>query len=172
MISLLKGRRGIGKTLALVYLGNKYKGFGWRVISNFKVSYAEFWTTKKIIEEITNLKNCFLMLDEAQLFFDSRNWKDTKNKDFGYFIAQIRKRKVHIGMTVQYVDNIEKRIRQHIDYVGEPKIFNTKKYGRVCRINWTDLTLLEDKKIVKPTFKEVFSCIPFEAMYNTYEVAE
>lgn len=143
MIVLYCGSRGRGKTLTMVKDAYKYYLVGYRIISNMVLPFGEYMSSSDVLKlsRESELVNCILVLDELQLFFDSRNFGRQENKSFSYFIQQIRKRNVHILGTTQYVNTVELRFRQHIDFMVYP---NFDKETNICMVKYFDLTLLED----------------------------
>lgn len=169
MIVLYKGSRGRGKTLTMVKDAYQYYLDGFRILANLKLTFGENISNDEVLSlsQYSQLYNCVLVLDELQIFFDSRNFLRKENKDFSYFIQQIRKRNIIILGTAQYVNTIELRFRQHIDYIAIPK-FNIK--NNVCRVKYFDLTKLEDNNPrVKPV-KVSFDATKIFPLYNTLEM--
>ena len=58
------------------------------------------------------LNNVVVIIDELQLFADARTYRNKTNEVIGYFALQTRKRNVKFYFTTQYLDNIDKRLRQ------------------------------------------------------------
>lgn len=170
MIILYKGSRGKGKTLTLVKDAYIFYKLGYRVISNFYVKFAENIDNEEILKlnRESKIRDCVLAIDEAQLFFDSRNFSRKENKDFSNFVQQIRKRNIIILFTTQYVNTVDLRLRQHIDVVAYPKYDEEKK---LCVVKYYDITKLEDEENENmiPT-SVVFKPERIFNMYNTYEM--
>lgn len=156
--------------------GLQYYIDGYRVLSNFECSFGEHIENNEILElsKESNLYNCVLMIDEIQIFFDSRQSMSKKNITFSNFIQQIRKRNIIILCCTQYSNTIELRLRQHLDIIAYPNFI--KKYN-VCEVTYMDLTRLEDSDMIsgstefKPMMiKIVFNAIPIFKLYNTSEM--
>lgn len=143
MIVLYKGARGKGKTLTMVKDGLKAYQRGFRIIANFKLKFGEYMSNEEVLglNRESSLKDCVLLLDELQLFFDSRNFGSKQNKDFSNFIQQIRKRNIHILGTTQYTNTIELRFRQHIDIVAYPQFDKETGY---CKVYYFDISIFEN----------------------------
>lgn len=153
MIVLYKGARGRGKTLTMTKDAYRFFCKGYKIYANYGLTFGEKVTSDYILSlnRESNLFNCVLVLDELQLFFDSRNFSRQQNKDFSNFLQQSRKRNIHILYTTQYINTCDLRIRQQTDIVAYPK-FNNKL--QVCGCKYFDITLLEDGTEVydlKPT---------------------
>lgn len=171
MIVLYKGSRGKGKTLTMVKDALKFYNLGYKILSNFKISFGDYISSSEVLslDKNSNLRDCVLVLDELQLFFDSRSFARKENKDFSNFIQQSRKRNIHILGTVQYVNTVELRFRQHIDIVVYPHFDKDTLY---CKVYYFDISLLEDDldeikitpSLVVYNAKNIFS------LYDTYEM--
>ena len=99
-----------------------------------------------------------------QLFFDSRLWKN--NIEFSHFIQQIRKRNIVILGTTQYIDTLDKRIRQNSDVLIKPRFI---KEVDECINSVFDITSLEDNDIPKK-FKIKFNAKKIYSLYDTSEI--
>jgi len=169
MIVLYKGSRGRGKTLSMVKDALGFYQNGYRILTNLEMNFGEHITSQEVLSlnKNSDLYNCVLVLDELQLFFDSRNFGSKENKDFSYFIQQIRKRNIIILGTTQYTASIELRFRQHIDVVACPHF---DKYTKLCIVKYYDLTSLEDGlSYIKPVTL-CFDAMPIFKLYNTNEM--
>lgn len=172
MIVLYRGARGRGKTLSMCKDAFKFYKNGYRILSNIKLKFGEYITQKEVLalNKGSELYNCVLVLDELQLFFDSRNFAKKENKDFSYFIQQIRKRNIIILGTTQYIGCLELRFRQHIDCLVFPTY---DKVSQICTIKYFDITILEDygfKEITPVT--TLFYAPPVFELYDTYEMLQ
>jgi len=177
MIVLYKGSRGKGKTLTMVKDGYQYHKEGFKVISNFKTSFSKQLDNDAImsLNKESNLSNCILLIDEIQIFFDSRQGMRKQNITFSNFIQQIRKRNITILCTTQFSNTVDLRLRQHLDIIAFPNFISKLK---VCEVTYFDLTRLEDNLLIqdngetlKPrTIKLVYNPDSIFKMYNTSEM--
>jgi len=169
MIVLYKGARGKGKTLTMVKDGLKYKREGWRVLTNLENTPFETITSEYIlsITGTSELFNVVLLVDEIELFFDSREWKKSENSRFGKFLQQIRKRNVPILCTAQFTDLIEKRLRQQIDFVCQ---CSYNKELMIASGLYIDLTSVESNEI--NTFTSSYYAKPIFGLYNTNQLVQ
>jgi len=171
MIVLYKGARGRGKTLTMVkdafrFFENKYK-----IYANFHLAFGEFISSEEVLNLSRNseLRDCVLVIDEIELFFDSRNFNKGESKTFSNFLQQIRKRNMIILCTTQYTNLIDLRIRQQIDLICYPDF--DKKTG-FCSCNYFDLTKIEDdqKRVNISPCLVVYNAKPIFQLYDTYEL--
>lgn len=181
MIVLYKGRRGSGKTLSMVKDGFQYKCDGFKVLRNFECGFGEEITNEEILnlDKNSELYNLVIMIDEIQIFFDSRTSMKKENRRFSNFIQQIRKRNIIILCTTQYSNTIDLRLRQHVDVIAHPRFV---KELNVCEVIYIDVTSQEDDLIQelmsgnKPerrtlsSVKIVYDAIPVYRLYNTGEM--
>jgi hypothetical protein len=170
-ITLYKGSRGKGKTLTMVKDAYNYYLDGYRVISNMTLAFGDFMSSENVLKlsKDSNLFDCILVLDELQLFFDSRNFAKEGNKSFGSFIQQIRKRNIHIIATTQYVNTLELRFRQHIDYICYP---DHDEESNMCTCLYFDISLLEDDltPVQLSPSSVTFDALDVYPLYNSYEM--
>jgi len=174
MIILYRGARGRGKTLTMVKDALKFYQNGYKIYSNLtSLKFGECITSDFILKlsRLTELKDCVLVIDEIEFFFDSREFNKEQNKQFSRFLQQIRKRNIHILSTCQYISLIDVRIRQQIDIMAYPT-FN--RYNFACNVYYFDLTKLEDdysNTNLSPTFL-TYHAKPIFELYNTLEMIE
>jgi len=173
-IILYTGRRGAGKTLTMVRDAYKYYLNNWKIITNMtSLVFGEKMEGEEIlkIDKSSNLNNCILVFDEIQIYFDSRSFGSKKNKTFSNFIQQIRKRNIILLVTTQYLNTIEKRLRQHIDIEVYPDYI--EKYP-ICKATYIDITSLENN--ILETLKEpkstttIYDPLPIFKLFKTEEI--
>lgn len=168
MITLYKGSRGKGKTLTMVKDALKYHQRGFRVLSNLSLTFAEKVTSEYLLglDRTSQLYNCVLVIDEIEVFFDSRSWKKEENKKFSNFLQQIRKRNVFILCTAQYTNLIDIRLRQQIDTLAMP-FFD--KNSLFCKCIYVDITSFESSRIPK-SVQSLYYAKPIFQLYDTTEM--
>lgn len=134
MIHLLKGRPGEGKTWTITSLIPKFLLEGKIVGVNFELDLspfpelAEFAGNIRLVKtfaEILRFKDGVLFLDEAQVWFNNREWKevplDLQNK-----WQQHRKHRIDIFICAQDQSRVEVTIRQLIG-----RYFAVTKWWRI-----------------------------------------
>ena len=126
MISAIFGLPGSGKSLCLSYIA-------WRAVNCKSINFHGFHlSTAKYARVYTNFpfegaykldfeslgkaeySNCLMLIDEIQLFADSRNFK-TFGDNLKYFFSMHRHDKIDIVYASQSFDNVDKRIRSLTD---------------------------------------------------------
>lgn len=173
MIVLYKGRRGSGKTLSMVKDGIKFNRSGYAIYRNFDLEFGKYISDDDILtlDKNSEIKNCVIMMDEVQMFFDSRRSMRKQSLNFSNFIQQIRKRNIILLCTTQYSNTIDLRLRQHIDVLATPKFI---KELNVCEIIYFDLTSIEDNILGEHKqlnyVKMVYDALPIFKIYNTYQM--
>lgn len=173
MIVLYKGRRGAGKSLTMVKDGYQYYLNGYRVLANFQCTFAEYISNEDLVKlnKESDIDKCVIMLDELQIFFDSRRSMRNQNMNFSYFVAQIRKRGVILLCATQYTNTVDLRLRQHLDIIAMPKYIEEFK---LCEVTYIDLTSLEDNWdntfAIPDSIKVVFEAESIFGLYDTTEM--
>lgn len=166
-IALYRGARGTGKSLTMTKDGYKYFMNGWPVYTNLSETPFHQVTADFILSLSGDsmLKNCVLLIDEIEFFFDSREWNKAEARNFGRFLQQIRKRNVIILCTAQYSNLIDIRLRQQIDVV----VICSFEYP-FCFGHYIDLTSFESNPTRPLSFKIKYYAPPIFKLYNTHEI--
>lgn len=171
MIVLYKGRRGSGKTLTMTKDGLQYLKDNYSILRNFNCKFGKFISDKQILSlnKDSNIKDCVLMIDEMQIFFDSRRSMKKTSIEFSNFIQQIRKRNIILLCTTQYSNTIDMRLRQHIDILALPHFI---KSINVCEVVYIDATSSEDILENKQPrmVKMVYDAMPIFKLFDTSEM--
>jgi len=120
MIGVFLGEQNEGKTLSMTSrLYEAYKK-GFKVYANYNLEFPHKKITKKLLEEWTKDKKHFnkavFGIDEIYLILDSRSSTSKTSKIFSYFLLQTSKRDVHLFCTAQYINTIEKRLRNNLKF--------------------------------------------------------
>lgn len=136
MIIAFIGGIGSGKTLSMTrYALEEYKR-GKTIFTNYRLEFPKDRLYGKVVkldmkffEDYTQSKfeliNSVILIDEAHVFFDSRNAMLKKNKIFSKFVTQSRKRSVDLLYTTQDISpeifklsgQVELRLRKLTDYI-------------------------------------------------------
>lgn len=175
MILLYKGRRGCGKTLTMIKDGLLYDNAGYKIFRNFDCSFGKYISNEEILNLNKNspIRDCVLLIDEIQIFFDSRRSMKKESINFSNFIQQIRKRNIILLTTTQYSNTTDLRLRQHLDVIAYPTF--SKKFD-VCEVVYIDLTTIEDDILTDITSKSpsyvrtIYYAKPLYKMYNTNQM--
>jgi len=147
MINVVVGKPGQGKTLYLVKLAAEEMDLGRDVYSNFYINRDKlianglikkpqgagnlfFW---KRTSELIKLRKGLILIDECQIYFNSRSWK-TLPPELQYKFQQHRKHGLDIWGAVQNLKRIDTVVRELVNTVYE-----VHKMGRIFRINGYDV---------------------------------
>jgi len=170
MISGFIGDIGGGKTASMVkevYI--KYLQ-GRKIYSNIKLNFPYTPITRDNLQEMAtggfNLNNGVLVLDEIHIYIDSRTSMSKSNRIITYFALQTRKVGVDLYYTTQYIDQVDKRIRNLTNnliecYTEVNSLTNEKFTLNIYRIRKINKVIV--KKIIFPT-RIVYD------LYDTFEV--
>lgn len=168
-IVLYRGARGQSKSLSMTKDALKYMKNGWKVYTNLEGTPFINIDSDFILELSGDSKlfNCVLVIDEIELFFDSRDWNKKEAKRFSRFLQQIRKRNVHILCTAQFTNLIDIRLRQQIDTLV---ICSYDKESMISRCLYIDLTSLESNLLKPDAFEIVYKAEPIFSCYDTHHL--
>ena len=111
----ITGNLGSGKTLIATFFAySDWYSDKRMVYSNYKLSFPFSYLSIKVLKELfdkKNLKVADFIIDEMQIFMDSRNSGSERNKLMSYWVLQTRKRKVNLIYTTQFYGQVDVRLR-------------------------------------------------------------
>lgn len=176
LIVMYVGSRGCGKTLTMLKDGLQYYNSGIKIYRNYPAKFGTYISEEDILKlsAKSELYNCVIMIDEIQIFFDSRRGMSKKNLNFSYFIQQIRKRNIKVLATTQFSNTVDKRFKQHVDIQARPRYF--KQFSKpVVEVTYTDVTSTEDNLFNEaPSLIQqrvtVYDPTPLFNLYNTTDL--
>jgi len=128
-IRIYTGLPGSGKTYVLVRQALKFLKKGVHVWTNFSIKpvdpkYMPFLHYWRRVEDLRGVKNGIILMDEAQIYFNSRKWADLPS-EWQYKLQQHRKEGLHIFGTVQNIKRIDTIMRELVSHYYEcSKFFN------------------------------------------------
>lgn len=128
MISLFTGKPGEGKTLIMTQKAYKEAKKGRQIYSNYKLEFdkEENINVKyyKEIEELVDVKEALILMDEAQIYINSRNWEKLP-LEFQYKLQLHRHDGLDIWGTAQHISRVDIVCRQLIhNYYKCKKMFD------------------------------------------------
>lgn len=149
MINIYVGKPGMGKTYALVRLAYKLINQGRNVYSNFHIDFSTlplkpncgkvfYWHD---INEIVPIKQGEIIIDECQIYMNSRKWKDLP-LSVQYKLQQHRKQGLNIHGAVQNVRRIDSVARELVNSIFECK----KALGRLFVVKEYDIEDIDKEK--------------------------
>lgn len=135
MFAIMSGPLGSGKTLAAVGLISRYLGQGRKVATNIDIGFGNFKQKKlrcicmRLSDSPTKHdlyaigkghdgdhpdeeRNGLLILDEAALWLNSRNWSQSGRQDVINWFVHARKRRWDVVIIAQHEDVLDKSVRQ------------------------------------------------------------
>lgn len=164
------GQQGSGKTLLSVALLFELSKIHpekkiFSNISLYNIEYERF----TFEELITNIKvnnnyydNSILLFDEVHIFLNSLDFYKKNNRLVQGFFSQLRKRKIIILGTSQYILNVDVRIRRQAIRVFEIFKHNNNIYEVIIHLIDGYFTRKIDDLFLK--LDKYYKC------YNTYEI--
>lgn len=135
MIEGAVGYPGSGKTYYALWRAKREMRRGRTVYANFGIEGAKSITPESMFEIEPG---SFVVLDEAQNWFGSRNWKEFGNKYMEFF-SQTRKKEYTLLWLSQDVSSVDKTIRDRTHLIhklecrwkgltGKPLYFRVESY--------------------------------------------
>ena len=171
------GTRGRGKTLSAVREAYEHYKQGYEVYSNVKLSKKYFKkynliTLKDIIDWVkgdVQFKKAIFILDEVHIYIDSRSGMSKKNVILSYFVLQTRKRNVRVLYTTQFLDQVDKRLRQPTEV-----LIDCQNYDTGLRYDTNNTEIKQRNKVYHRetgrSFLDCFTANPFFEYYDTNEI--
>ena len=114
MIEGIVGLPGSGKTLLACRMIEKARKEGKRCFANFSSPDGRW--ERVVWDEIVKLDNCFVLLDEAHMWFPSRDWNKQTQDVLGIF-QQHRKLGMDLVWIAQHENRIDVALRELTAYL-------------------------------------------------------
>lgn len=186
-ISIVEGRPGTGKSVFLTVMILRYLNAGHEVYSNVDIKLKE--TDKRFhkfhliqsLEECTRLRKGKIVLDEVQVYLNSRNWDKLPVK-FQLFLQQHRHRGLDILGATQSVKRADVIFRELVQYFYVvSKVFTISVFGNVYGLfilREYDADALEVDKVDRykyrvTRFPQLMVADPFIfRVYDTHQYAD
>ena len=111
-IDIVMGKTGIGKTTYLALLAKKYMKKNYKVYSNVYINGCYYINPKDDLGKYL-IENALVIIDEAGLEFNNRDYKNF-TKDLFRFFTKHRHLKTHVVLSVQLWDRLDIVIREVI----------------------------------------------------------
>lgn len=168
MIEGAVGYPGAGKTYYALYRAQKELKKGRAVYSNFAIAGAKPITPESMFDIEPG---AFVVLDEAQNWFGSRNWSQFGNKYMEFF-SQTRKKEYTLLWLSQDVSSVDKTIRDRTHLIHQMNAYWKSLFGHP--LYFTCVTYYGAKNIGKEQHKAGGKMIWFNKdtanSYDTHEV--
>ncbi|MEI7615584.1 MAG: zonular occludens toxin domain-containing protein, partial [Actinomycetota bacterium] len=140
---------GMGKTYSLVRLAYKLINEGRNIYSNFHIDFSSmplkeghgevfYWEN---INDIIPIKSGEIIIDECQIYMNSRNWKNLP-PSVQYKLQQHRKQGLNIHGAVQNVKRIDSVARELVNSIFECK----RKLGKLFVVKEFDIEDIDKEK--------------------------
>jgi len=154
------GELGAGKTLTLTYLAWRNHLRGRKIYANYRL-YGIPFVPIKSVEELDAIRDGFCAFDELWIWLDARASGSKKNRIIANILARSRKRGLTIAFTSQTLTQVDRRIREVIDFTAYP-VLNANE--SICTVY---VFMGPKKKILQKVFR--FRTYPVFRMYDTEE---
>lgn len=127
-ISMSLGPLGCGKTLTLTHRGLRAYGDDKPLFCNYPVAF-DHTPMYKPADMIDLPDDCFVMIDEAQVWFPSiMSPKHPAYEAIGVMFLRARRRGWEVEMTTQRFMNVNARVRYICDYIICPYPYPAHRY--------------------------------------------
>jgi hypothetical protein len=190
MITIITGKPGAGKTLFMTYRALDMFLKGYDVYANWKLDFSPYVEKKKKLDkdklgkvyfwseipELLSIKGGQIFIDEAQGYFDSREWQNmppSAKQKFSAHRHDVKTDKdgntipLDIWAGVQHTSNIDKRIRDLGQHFAEVR----NVFRKVFMVSYFELQDLKDDNVRRQAVKRRFFL--FNKLkancYNTHE---
>lgn len=156
----------MGKTYALVRLAFKLLNAGRDVYSNFYIDFSSMKLKKghgqlrywQNIEEIVPIRAGEILIDECQIYMNSRDWK-TLPKSVQYKLQQHRKQGLNIHGAVQNVRRIDSvarelvnsifQVSKHLGHIFIAREYDIEDVDKEKRSSYSTSIYFFSKKLAK-----------------------
>lgn len=156
MIELYTGTPGSGKSLHVADLIKRYleiyrcpvicnfefkaymcncKGYGsffyvpnQKITVDFLIKFSEKYKEKRKQKRLKE-ESILLVIDEAQIIFNSRNWQGPGRLEWISFFSQHRKLGYHVILVAQFDEMLDKQIRPLIEYENNHRKVSNIGFG-------------------------------------------
>jgi hypothetical protein len=180
VVAIITGLKGDGKTtLSTMFAYNAFTD-GRPVYSNYglKFKYTELYVNR-VKDELEKLQNAMLVVDEAYLYVDSRNFSSKGNKAVGYLVLQTRKKGVDLILNLLQKSLGDLRIRENSDYIYDCEAMRVIN-GLLVRATIEDIEnqLVDVIRVYKADVRMrvlstfVFDPAPYFKMFDTREMID
>jgi hypothetical protein len=133
MILIYKGLPGAGKTAALAHYGIQALKEGREVYSNFWLNYEgenlHYWSS---IEELLMVENGLILMDEAQIYLNSRLW-ELLPQQFQYKLQLHRHDGLDIVGTVQHEARLDVVMRELVSVYVQCRFVGFRGHGFIVK---------------------------------------
>lgn len=153
------GSVGSGKSTYASKLAYQYQKKGIKVLSNFNIKGCKEFDYKDL--GTFNITDCLIIIDEAGIDFDNRNFKDNFTKSMVRFFKTHRHYNVDIVVFSQDWEDMDKKLRKLATKLYEikksyfPFTFKRRQIKKYIGINEMDGQI-----------QELYEYIPFSSRYT------
>ncbi len=167
-IVVIEGPQRSGKTMAMSIFAYrdalKKKTIYTNLAYTFKYKPLNF-NELTLRNENKELRDCTLTLDELNFFLDSRGSMTKQNKEFTYFLLQVKKQGIDLYGTTHGIGYLDLRFRENYDYHVATRVFPEKRPSGVApEILRLVITNGPTQKTMKKTIN--IKCKEFLGMYD------
>ena len=173
MINMLTGYPGAGKTYALARKALQFAEQGRELYCNFELNTTKSSNLKKYanglfypyqkqihyqetVDELLGLNKGVIIMDEAQVYFNSRSWADADIR-LQYKLQQHRKDGLDIWGTVQHEKRLDAVMCELVTKYYQCKKFFGLREGAKHVFGWIRIAVFYPEDVEKVGRKKIFS---------------
>ncbi len=159
------GPLGSRKTLFSIvaaYAIRDHLPFNYQIMANFTLSGAKKITC---FQDIMNAENAVLLLDEAHIFMNSRNYNSKENKALTQFGLVTRKRNLEVFFILPRLGSLDVNIRDISDFFHYMQLQSATVFHQVYTHD-----MISDEYALMGS--NTYSIEHFEPYYLTYDTRE
>lgn len=168
MLIGIVGDLGAGKTLTMTkLLREDFVKKQCDIYANYHLEFKHKKLDSAFMKNFKtlNLHNCSIGIDEIHIFIDSRSSMKASSKIISYFLLQTRKRNVDLYYTTQFLNQVDKRLRNISDIIIQCNRLKRRMSKDFMIVN--TFNLRNGRKI-----RKVFDPEQYYSMYNTNEIID
>lgn len=170
-ISIIFGKLGKGKTMALTYFAYKSYLNGRTIYSNYKLNFP--FTPIVTLHDLNKCRNGTVVLDEFWRTFRSRRAMSKENELVDQMIMCSRKRNLNLYCTAQSVKFLDIDIRRICNYYYRPHLeqqtWINKETGNPVEVTALELLKIDCYGNLIGTITCDISANYLASLYDTYE---
>lgn len=151
LIFLLHGPPGVGKTLTAEAISESLKKPLYHInIGDLDLDPSKLELNLKEIDELCNQWNAILLIDEADIFLEARNYSDiSRNIIVAIFLKFLEYSKNIIFLTTNRLDTLDDAIRSRINLTISYSKLNENDRIEIWRNVMIDLSITNKEKLIK-----------------------
>jgi len=159
------GPLGSRKTLFSIvaaYAIRDHLPFNFKIMANFTLAGSK---RIECFQDIMQAENAILLLDEAHIFMNSRNYNSKENKALTQFGLVTRKRNLEVFFILPRLGSLDVNIRDIADYFHYMQLQSAYVFHQIYQHD-----MITEEYVLSGS--NMFNVEDFEPYYDTYDTRE